>query len=513
MEIKFLTYIFLFSSLLVQAQTRDLSNFIEIIPEQHTRIVTGRPAQVFVKNSQDYVIDIAGATGYWKNMAEPHISPASALVHIKNGRVQSPQLKVNISPREYYTCVTNVYQVESFKEESFIQVRSACSEAFIDRFFLKHASSSFIPTPQQKIHLIGTNILHQKILKYGEEAYALIVETPEVKANGAVNRGGLGSDSVVLAHLDFENETYDTVAFFRLPAQPYQNINSFFGKAKINADFSKIYLNAYDTLFTLSFDTQSTEVKLLSNDQYFNLEDRQYFINHEYSADSAFYKNILKVDYRFNEGNPTFDTSVVDLPQGKFSTDNYLSIFRLNSTKILISETRYLEDRELHLGITLADELGNILWEKQFVPDYTGLILYYAQNVNDTIILSGAYKPGRFGINRQTNVQDYFATGFRRTVSFRVLADGTNLDAEKLSIEPELEVFPNPFYVDFKIVEEGATKYELINTKGIIVNEGQLNPDIGIYRIYEPQLEFGMYILRVFKLNGEMVQKKLFKLN
>lgn len=498
-------------SLTIHAQTRDLVNFIEIIPEEHTQIATGSPAQVLINNSQDYVLDLAGATGLQKNNSLPHISSASALIHIKNGQVQSPQINVYVPPRDYSICGSIVYRVENFKEQSFVQVRSACNEVFIDRFILKHATSSRSPSPQQKIHLSGTNILHPKVLKYGDEAYALLVRTPEVKASGEVNRGGLGNDTLILAHLDFENETYDTVAFFRLPAQPYQNFKTFFGEAKINEAFSKIYLNTSDTLFTFSINTVLPEVKALATDQYFSLDDRRFFIVNERSEDLAYYKNILRLDYRFNEGNLSFDTTILDLPTHQFSTANNLSIFGLNSTNILISETRYLENRELHLGTSLLDSLGNFLWHKQFVPDYSGLIIQHAYNVNDTLILSGFYKPGRFVINTQTLVKGYYPFGYRRTVSFRLLADGTNLDAEKLSAKEGLEVFPNPFSVDFKIAEEGATKYQLINTNGLLVKEEQLNPDIGIYRVYLPQLDFGMYILRLYKDDGEILEKKIFK--
>jgi len=319
-----ITLILILCHLLLGAQTRSLKNFIEIDHEEHTRIVTSGPNQVFVENAQNIVIELSGATGLRKNNSEPHISSASALVHIKNGKAQIPQIRIYSWPRDYYRCINRVFTIESYTEESFVQIRSACNEVYFDRFFLKHATSSPFVSPQQKIYLSETNILHQQILKYGDEAYALLVETPEVKASGEVNEGGLGSDTVLLARLDFDKETFDTLAFFHLPAQPYQNINSFFGEAKINEDFSKIYLKTNDTLYTFNLGNLNPEIKEIKPNQSFGLEDRSFFKYLGYNSDSTYYKNVYQVNYRFNNGSPLYDSTLINLPVEKFSAENSL---------------------------------------------------------------------------------------------------------------------------------------------------------------------------------------------
>ncbi len=102
--------------------------------------------------------------------------------------------------------------------------------------------------------------------------------------------------------------------------------------------------------------------------------------------------------------------------------------------------------------------------------------------------------------------------GYRKAVSLRVLADGTNIDAEALSKSEKVVVCLNPFYVDFYIAEERVNKYQIVNFNGDLVAEESLNPTTGIYRVYLPQLDFGMYILRLYKVDGKILEKKIFKM-
>tara|TARA_R110002050_G_scaffold94194_1_gene196190 strand:+ start:580 stop:2163 length:1584 start_codon:yes stop_codon:yes gene_type:complete len=501
---------------LSHGQVKRLSNFTEIIPEEHTRIVTSSPGKVFAYNAQEYVVFLSGATGYWKNNSEPHISSANALVHIKNGEVQSPQIKVFNPPRDFYTCLDLVFNPESYKERSFIQIRSACNEVKFDRFFLKHASNAFQASPQQSIHLAGKNVLHSSILKHGDEAYVLLVETPEIKPTGEVNRGGLGSDTLSLVRLDFARQTFDTISTFLLPARPFQDHKDFFGQVKINNDFTKVYLkpNIYDSLFTFSMGNISPEIKPFSYTYFATLDDYNFFSSPTYSQDSTFYESYDLISYQFRDGLVLKDSTVLKLPNRRIPAWHYTSINLLgkNQDTVLYSKTGLRDGEYTHEGMILADLEGNIIWEKQLTPYYIGLNINSAQYINDTILISGHYRPGRFVKDRETGDLRYITYGSRRSVCLRILADGTNLDAEALSKSEEVVVYPNPFYVDFKIAEEGVNKYQILDFNGNLVAEEILNPTTGIYRVYLPELDFGMYFLRLYKDDGDILEKKIFKM-
>ncbi|WP_421754076.1 T9SS type A sorting domain-containing protein [Croceimicrobium sp.] len=463
------------------------------------------------RTANDFVFEVYGSNGdVYKT--QPHVYPIEGSGHVRGGKLQGELvLKHTDSYRGYPSIRLSSNYV---KYAPNLLIEQITGSGFLGIVFFNPETGLQNEFPQD-LYAKSLVALSQTPYVVDQKIYVLAGDCDVYSPSGNYRDYNiLDRDSLYLMRFDFGKADFVKEHSFNLKGLTGKEFQRCMGEFDFDPQLGKLRFQQADTLFLFEVGrpnpTQVYKPPFYRNRHLKNLADTNYFVGRSlFSADhnTSYGEYLMRTSFDSNY-QESRDSLAYYYPSPNLRSDSLqykYDVIGITEERVYLSRQKAFYDE---VGTFYDNTLictnwqGEKLWSRDMLSrDYRGH-LEEVFELNDTLFVLGRikfpspYKP------------EYF---IGPSISFirRLTKDGKLIDWQQ--VDPDIQVYPNPFQVDFFIELDGLRSIQLFNQTGLLIHEEKVLPGDYKYQCFWPDLDIGLYVLRLEDKDGNHFQRKLLK--
>lgn len=486
-----------------------------------TGFTFARPVLYGVHSAENFHFLLSGSNSdYYK--ALPHTHPLAATGRYFVDSFSFPLIQRQAPPRDYpYIRISQNPQV--FQGSSWISLVTHTFGSRLHIFNFYQNSSSFFPEPYAYNHLPALSQNLNIDQAGGVSFLATSVDGLSTDTNRTYNENGMDNDSLFLLAPNYAKRDFDTLRIIRQPVEVDAPFTNYLGPFDYNPDteqlryFRRNALLIYernsiwpDTIIACPSLIKLSDLKQMERDNYQFIR----FLQDSAGAPAA----IRLLHWRFRNKAFEVDSFEIALPTAEFWPEEedpdypwqlhwnpYID--SVDQDMIIMAYRLVMYDT---IGLSTSyhmiklNRVGELIWTQRFSGAEFPASIETMEEVNDTLIFGGSYFPHYPFNTRVSHRWPYFR---RLDPQGRILEKNTQVLSQD-----HLEIYPNPFRVDFHLEALGLQEIELLDQSGRLIRRQSISESEAFQHIYWPDLETGTYYLRLHYLDGRQICRRLMKL-
>lgn len=478
-----------------------------------------QPELFEVRSAKEFYFLLKGSNTDNIFKAQSHSYALRYAAAYKDDQFLVPLIKGRAPARDYpYLAISQKPQL--FAGNTFVEGVSVSGGFYLHFFnFDQNTSSTFPPNTSTFGGLVS---LSYQIQAESDGNFFVLCAPVDGLSEDSLQRyntNGIDNDSLYLLKTNYSKASFDTVAIYRHPSEIDAWFNNYFGAFRFNPDDSSMMFVRKDSLFIYNgkdlWPEKSVAVPTwIDIKDIDDLEKENYFVT-EVMATSQFgipQKAKIK-HWTFKNNSFQQDSFLVDLPHQEFwpkgegfysqGINTYMNRLNADKMEFMLEFKRVIEiDLErsvLQSLICRIDTAGNLIWSRRMFGEHFPAVISSYEEFGDSIILGGSYYP----------TPNYYRSVYYTKPFFRILdGEGNLLNQKKNKLSG---IYPNPFSVDFIIEANGVEEVSVIDLRGSVIYKKEVPAFLAQHQVYYPDLDEGIYIIRMRFEDGSFLQQRILK--